>query len=62
LENELSVVESARKLGVGLDRAYDLIWAGKLAARKVEGRWAVSREAVEERLRRRAQEAELVSV
>ena len=49
----LSAKEAARKLGTCLDRVYSLIWAEKLPAKKVEGRWFVPLAAVEERLRKR---------
>ncbi len=48
---EISAVEAARRLGVGLDYLYSLLWTGKLAGRKVNGSWRVSAEAVEERIR-----------
>ena len=50
---EFSVRAAARELGVTLSHAYALIWAGRLQARQVGGRWKIPRAAVEERLRRR---------
>jgi len=50
---ELSAIDAARKLGVGLDYLYSLLWTRKLAGRKVGGRWRVSAEAVEARLQHR---------
>jgi len=47
--SELSVAEAARKLGVGLQYAYTLIYSGRLKARRVNGRWLVSSQAVIER-------------
>jgi len=54
-KSDLSAVEAARKLGVGLDYVYSLIWTGKLEASKVGGRWRVSASAVEARLNRRGE-------
>jgi excisionase family DNA binding protein len=51
---ELSAVETSRKLKVGLPRIYQLIWSGKLPARKLDGRWLVSEQAVRARLEERA--------
>lgn len=51
---EVSAVDAARKLGVGLDYLYSLLWTGKLAGRKVGGRWRVSAEAVDAKLKQRA--------
>ncbi len=49
---EISVAEAARQLGVGLQYAYALIYSGRLAARRVNGRWLVPLAAVRERKRR----------
>ena len=54
-DKELSAVEAARRLGVGLDYLYSLLWTGKLRGRKVGKRWRVSSEAVEARLRERGE-------
>jgi excisionase family DNA binding protein len=50
---EISAVEAARKLGVGLDYLYSLIWTNKLQARKINQKWRVSTTSVEARLKRR---------
>jgi excisionase family DNA binding protein len=50
-EREVSAVEAARKLGVGLDYLYSLLWTGKLKGRKVGKQWRISAEAVEARLK-----------
>jgi excisionase family DNA binding protein len=47
---EISVSQVARRLSVELSYVYMLIWSGKLAARKVNGRWLVSEQAVQARL------------
>ena len=50
---ELSAIEAARRLGVGLDYLYSLLWTGKLLGRKVGKRWRIPAEAVEARLKQR---------
>ncbi len=50
-ENELSAVEAARRLGVGLDYLYSLLWTGKLEGRKVGKQWRIPAEAVDARLK-----------
>ncbi len=52
-QKEISAVQAARRLGVGLDYLYALLWTGKLEGRKVCQRWRVSESAVEQRLRER---------
>jgi len=49
---EISAIEAARQLGVGLDYLYGLVWAGKLTGRKIQNRWRVSAASVNERLTR----------
>jgi excisionase family DNA binding protein len=48
---ELSAIEAARKLGIGLDYLYSLLWTGKLRGRKVGKRWRITVDAVETRLK-----------
>jgi predicted site-specific integrase-resolvase len=43
----------AQRLGIRLDTAYGLIWAGRIVASKRDGRWLIPSEAVEARARRR---------
>ena len=45
-KNGMTPKEAAQALGFRLDYLYPLIWAGKLEARKEDGRWLVSRAAV----------------
>jgi len=52
-EKEISAIEAARTLAVGLDYVYSLIWTGKLEGRKVDQRWLVSQASVEKRLKAR---------
>lgn len=47
----LGAAEAARKLRIGVDRLYALIWSGKLLGQKVDGHWRISGAAVEERRR-----------
>jgi excisionase family DNA binding protein len=49
-EKECSAVEAARRLGIGLDYLYSLLWTGKLEGRKVNQRWRVLEASVEKRL------------
>lgn len=51
MSKELNVMEATRRLGIGLDATYKLIYAGKLPAHKVDGRWRIPASAVEARLR-----------
>ena len=52
---EISAIEAARRLGIGLDYLYGLLWTGKLVARKVNKKWLVSTDSVEARLKRRGE-------
>jgi excisionase family DNA binding protein len=54
-EQEISVSEAARRLGVALTYVYSLLWAGKLEARKVNRQWRISTDAVEARLAKRSE-------
>lgn len=53
--DDLSAIEAARKLGVGLDYLYSLLWTGKLEGRKVGKQWRIPADAVETRLRQRGE-------
>jgi excisionase family DNA binding protein len=48
-EEEKTVAETARTLRVTLHHVYALIWAGRLIARKVQGQWRISADAVQAR-------------
>jgi excisionase family DNA binding protein len=52
-QKEMSAIQAARKLGIGLDYLYSLLWAGKLQGRKVGKQWRIPAEAVEARLKQR---------
>jgi excisionase family DNA binding protein len=54
-EQEVSVAEAARRLGVALSYVYSLLWAGKLKGRKVNRQWRVLAGAVEARLKARGE-------
>ena len=51
--NEVSAIEAARRLGVGLDYLYSLLWTRKLEGRKVGKQWRIPESAIESRLRKR---------
>jgi len=48
--SKLTPRQAAQRLGVRLDSIYSLLWAGKLAATKHEGRWRIDAPSVERRL------------
>lgn len=53
MQNEIKATDACRRLGITLDALYRLIYAAKLPARKVDGRWMIPAEAVEARLKAR---------
>jgi len=53
-QDDLTPKEAAQKLRIRLDYLYSLIWARKLPARRVEGRWYIPAQSVEARLKARA--------
>jgi excisionase family DNA binding protein len=55
-EQEITVAEAARRLGVTLAHVYSLLWAGRLQGRKVNRQWLVSVDAIETRRRKRGGE------
>jgi excisionase family DNA binding protein len=50
-EQELTAVQTAKQLGVGIQYLYGLLRTGRLNAKKVDNRWRIPAEAVEERLK-----------
>ena len=48
------VTETARKLGISINRTYHLVWTGKLPAQQIAGQWRISPEAIGERLAKKA--------
>lgn len=51
IHETVSPRKTAELLSIRLDAVYSLIWAGKLTAQKSDGRWFVSRSAVEARIK-----------
>jgi hypothetical protein len=52
-----SVTETARRLGISINRTYHLVWTGKLPAQQIAGQWRVSPEAINSRLAMKAAQA-----
>lgn len=52
-EKYLTPSAAARRLSVGLDYLYKQIWAAKLPAQKVDGRWRIPLAAIQKRVRER---------
>ena len=50
-DTEITPIEAARRLGMGLNYIYNLLWTGKLAGRKVDDQWVVSLAGVEARVK-----------
>jgi excisionase family DNA binding protein len=48
---EVSPREYARRTGLRLDTTYAAIWAGRIEARQVDGRWRIPESAVQDVLR-----------
>ncbi|HXX19871.1 MAG TPA: helix-turn-helix domain-containing protein [Candidatus Acidoferrum sp.] len=53
MRNELTVIATARELGLTLDAVYRSIYSGRLPARKQAGRWLIPSSAVTARLKAR---------
>jgi len=54
-KNFLSVPAAARRLGCTLRWVYDMVYAGRLKAEKVAGRWRIPVAEIEARLKQRGQ-------
>ncbi|HLJ85727.1 MAG TPA: excisionase family DNA-binding protein [Candidatus Angelobacter sp.] len=54
-EQEITAVEAARRLGVGLDYLYSLLWTGKLKGHKVGKQWRIPAEAIQARMKQRGE-------
>jgi excisionase family DNA binding protein len=52
-ERFLSVPAAARKLGCTLRYVYDLVYAGRIKAEKITGRWRIPVTEIEARLKKR---------
>ncbi len=48
-QKEVTAIEAARQLGVGLDYLYGLLWTGKLSGRKAGKVWRIPVRAISER-------------
>ena len=46
---EVSAAEAARRLKIALDYTYRLLWAGKLAGRKIGKTWRIPVQAINDR-------------
>ena len=57
MKNELTPNEASKKLGVGRLYVYELLACSRLKARKVLGRWLISRRDVESYRRRSSKAA-----
>jgi len=53
MQNELTVIATARQLGITLDAVYRAIYSGRLPARKQDRRWLIPASAVAARLKSR---------
>ena len=51
----LTVAEAARRLGIGVERVYKLIWSGKIPAQRASGqrysRYMIPVEVIEQRIK-----------
>jgi excisionase family DNA binding protein len=56
MEEQLSVGQAARKLGISLDAVYRLLYSGKLEGSKNDGKWHIPTATVEDRLRKRGRQ------
>jgi excisionase family DNA binding protein len=54
MPNTVSVREAANALGLRIGAIYESLWSGRIAGHLVNGRWRVSKSAVNQRLRERA--------
>lgn len=59
MKNELTPIEASKKLGVGRLYVYELLASSRLKARKVLGRWLISRREVESYRRRSSKAARI---
>lgn len=50
---EITPREYARRTGLRLDTTYSAIWAGRIKARQIDGRWRIPESAVEDTLRKK---------
>jgi len=55
-DRDFSVPAAARRLGFTLQHVYNLVYAGRLPAEKIAGRWHIPAEAIEARLKAREEQ------
>ncbi len=53
MRKEMTARQAAQRLGVRLDVVYALLWAGKLAGHRRDGRWLIPLAGIEARLKAR---------
>ena len=58
-QREITPREYARRTGLRLDTTYAAIWAGRIEARQVDGRWRIPESAVESSLRNKRASADV---
>ena len=58
VEREITPREYARRTGLRLDTTYAAIWAGRIKARQIDGRWRIPESAVEHTLRKKRSDAD----
>jgi hypothetical protein len=51
MEKEMTATQVSGALGITMDSIYRLLYAGKLKGRKFDGRWIISAESVEARIK-----------
>jgi len=56
-QKKWTVIQTARNLGIRVDSVYKLVWAGLLNAERVDGRWEISADSVEEYALKHARQA-----
>ena len=60
-KREITPRQAAAKLGIRLDGVYGRLWAGRLRARKVDGRWLILEADILQQARRRSGTARKLS-
>jgi excisionase family DNA binding protein len=53
INEEISPREYAKRTGTRLDTTYAALWAGRIRARQVDGKWRIPAAAVEDTLRKK---------
>ena len=55
MTEHLTVADTARRLRTTLESVYRMLYAGRLAGKKIDGKWRIPAEAVQARLKQRGQ-------